>query len=120
MAISFGGDGDYEAKTLHNFLKRHYNYYQNEVVSNTDSFLIQLDMWYSQDNVKSICVEEDAKIFFSNITADVTCIKSDGTYQFFNGSVSAQERILSVTIPTQVSGKVFVRVSFDAYFYTIE
>lgn len=107
----------YELKKLHYFRKEHFNYYKQYELNNSDEITIVLNNFFD----KSYAENFDADgIHFFNITADATLLDSDNYYSFYNCKVYTSGRSLFLELPKAVTGKIFVKVSFDVYFYTIE
>ncbi len=116
MAVDFDVENG-DLKTIHYFKKKHYNLYKKENVTNTS--YIRLDIGGS---IYDYNYDGDFDgIHIMNIKADVTLKVQDGSsnyFRFFNGVVNCNGRYIYVTLPVSVTGDVFVKVSFDLYFYT--
>lgn len=108
---------EYVEKKLHYFRKEHFNYYKQCELSNSDTILITLNNIFDENYANEF--EADG-IHFFNITADATLLDNNDYYSFYSCKVSARNRNLVAILPSAVTGKVFVKVSFDVYFYTIE
>lgn len=105
-------------KKIHYFRKEHFNYYKQVKLTNSDEIAITLNDYYTDNYLEGSGADG---IHFFNITADATLyVEGDTLYSLFSCTVRQRYRNLAIKLPIAVSGKVFVRVSFDVYYYTIE